>query len=286
MLGAGLKGIEENYPLADPIEENIFKMTEEEMKAKGIFSLPGSLREAVDNLEKSELMPRELLPPDDQPEKVGRRVFDLLEAVIQEKTRLGLHDKWTRHYRLGLNRPWRGQAPGGLPLTSANLLHLHRQRTVNTLTDNNPTFNVSRVGPLGDETLFTTLERAATWWWAEQEQQAVLERSVINGETYGVAVEKVVFDPDLEYGLGEVRTVVVDPFAFGIYPTSCLDIQDAEAVLHFTPMAQPMKLSFTQDVTETSPAKREAVGALRITADGRKFRYAKAGAAALAAGSM
>jgi len=60
MLGAGLKGIEENYPLADPIEENIFKMTEEEMKAKGIFSLPGSLREAVDNLEKSELM-REVL---------------------------------------------------------------------------------------------------------------------------------------------------------------------------------------------------------------------------------
>lgn len=51
-------------------------------------------------------------------------------------------------------------------------------------------------------------------------------------------------------------------------------------------MAQPMKLSFTQDVTETSPAKREAVGALRITADGRKFRYAKAGSAALAAGSM
>lgn len=51
-------------------------------------------------------------------------------------------------------------------------------------------------------------------------------------------------------------------------------------------MAQPMKLSFTQDVTETSPAKREAVGALRITADGRKFRYAKAGASALAAGTM
>lgn len=51
-------------------------------------------------------------------------------------------------------------------------------------------------------------------------------------------------------------------------------------------MAQPMKLSFTQDVSETSPAKREAVGALRITADGRKFRYAKAGASPLAAGSM
>lgn len=51
-------------------------------------------------------------------------------------------------------------------------------------------------------------------------------------------------------------------------------------------MAQPMKLSFTQDVGETSPAKREAVGALRITADGRKFRYAKAGAVGLSAGSL
>ena len=50
-------------------------------------------------------------------------------------------------------------------------------------------------------------------------------------------------------------------------------------------MTQPMKLSFTQDVTEASPAKREIIGALRITADGRKFRYAKAGGV-LTAGSM
>ena len=42
-------------------------------------------------------------------------------------------------------------------------------------------------------------------------------------------------------------------------------------------MAHPEKLSFTQDTTETSPGKREAVGALRIAADGRKFRYSKNG---------
>jgi glutamine synthetase len=35
-------------------------MTDEEMLAKGVTSLPGSLREAVDHLEKSELM-REIL---------------------------------------------------------------------------------------------------------------------------------------------------------------------------------------------------------------------------------
>ena len=41
------KGIEEGYTLSDPIEENIFKMTDEEMEEKGVTSLPGSLREAA-----------------------------------------------------------------------------------------------------------------------------------------------------------------------------------------------------------------------------------------------
>ena len=176
------------------------------------------------------------LPPADRPDLVGPRVFELLEAVVRDKARLGLAGKWTSHYRLGRNPAWSGAVRSGVPLVGANLLHLHRQRTVNMLTDNNPTFNVNRVGPGGDDALFRTLERAAAWWWTEQEQQAVFERSVINGETYGVAVEKVVFDPDLEYGLGEVRTVVVDPFAFGVFPTDCLDLQDAAAVLHFSPM--------------------------------------------------
>ncbi|MHC1791432.1 hypothetical protein [Solidesulfovibrio sp.] len=179
----------------------------------------------------------QLLPGADAPELVGSRVFDLLEAVVRDKARLGLADTWTRNYRLGRNQSWLGPAQPGVPQLGANLLHLHRQRTVNMLTDNHPTFNVSRVGPAGDEQVFTALERAAAWWWNEQEQQAVFERSVINGETYGTAVEKVVFDPDLEYGLGEVRTVSVDPFAFGVYPTACLDIQEAEAVLHFAPMS-------------------------------------------------
>jgi len=44
MLAAGLKGIEENYPLPEPIEEDIFELSAEERHKKGIVSLPGSLR--------------------------------------------------------------------------------------------------------------------------------------------------------------------------------------------------------------------------------------------------
>jgi hypothetical protein len=47
-----------------------------------------------------------------------------------------------------------------------------------------------------------------------------------------------------------------------------------------------MKLCFTQDVMETSPRKLEILGARRILADGRGFRYAKAAASGLTAGKL
>lgn len=56
MLAAGLEGIEKNYQLAKPVEENIFKMGPEELLKHGINALPGSLHEAVTELQKSKLM--------------------------------------------------------------------------------------------------------------------------------------------------------------------------------------------------------------------------------------
>jgi len=56
MLAAGLKGIEGNYPLPDPIEEDIYEMDEEARDRAGITSLPGNLFEALQEIEKSELV--------------------------------------------------------------------------------------------------------------------------------------------------------------------------------------------------------------------------------------
>jgi glutamine synthetase len=66
MLAAGLKGVEENYDLPEPVEEDIFEMTAEERVDRGIASLPGSLAEAIDETEKSTLV-REAL---------GDHIFD------------------------------------------------------------------------------------------------------------------------------------------------------------------------------------------------------------------
>ena len=56
MLGAGMKGIEEGYELPPEAAANIYEMTPVERAADGIRSLPGSLAEAVDLMEQSELV--------------------------------------------------------------------------------------------------------------------------------------------------------------------------------------------------------------------------------------
>ena len=60
MLGAGMEGIEKKYELADPIEQDIFEMTEKERKDRGINDLPGNLYAAILETEKSELVKKVL----------------------------------------------------------------------------------------------------------------------------------------------------------------------------------------------------------------------------------
>ena len=53
---AGLKGIEEGYELPPEASANVFEMTDEERAAEGMRPLPQSLSEALDAMERSELV--------------------------------------------------------------------------------------------------------------------------------------------------------------------------------------------------------------------------------------
>jgi len=70
LLAAGLEGIEKEYQVPDPIEENVYAMTEEERQKRGIDTLPASLLEAVQLTENSELVRKAL----------GNHVFDAFIA--------------------------------------------------------------------------------------------------------------------------------------------------------------------------------------------------------------
>jgi glutamine synthetase len=58
MLAAGLEGVEKEYPCPEPVEENVFRMSESDRKERGIEHLPGSLFEAIQEAQKSDLLRR------------------------------------------------------------------------------------------------------------------------------------------------------------------------------------------------------------------------------------
>jgi glutamine synthetase len=66
MLAAGLKGIEKEYDLPAPIEEDIYSMSENQKKRRRIKTLPGNLYEAILEVEKSKLVK----------EALGKHVFN------------------------------------------------------------------------------------------------------------------------------------------------------------------------------------------------------------------
>ena len=60
MLQTGLEGIEKNYKMPNPMEKNLYHLTNEERKNLGIASLPDNLGDAVMLTENSEIMKRTL----------------------------------------------------------------------------------------------------------------------------------------------------------------------------------------------------------------------------------
>jgi glutamine synthetase len=56
ILAAGLKGVEEGYPLDHETVTNLYELTDEERLAEGIGVIPQSLAEALDEMESSELV--------------------------------------------------------------------------------------------------------------------------------------------------------------------------------------------------------------------------------------
>ena len=60
LLAAGLEGVEKEYEVPDPVQQNVYAMSEAERERRGIGTLPGSLLEAIQCAAGSELVRRAL----------------------------------------------------------------------------------------------------------------------------------------------------------------------------------------------------------------------------------
>jgi glutamine synthetase len=56
MIAAGLDGVERELKLADPVEESLFEMDAATIASKGIKELPGTLGDAIEELEKDSVI--------------------------------------------------------------------------------------------------------------------------------------------------------------------------------------------------------------------------------------
>ncbi|MCX7793726.1 MAG: glutamine synthetase family protein [Thermodesulfovibrionales bacterium] len=84
MLHAGLKGIEKGYKLPEPTEVDVYHLSAEERQKMGIEELPGSLIEAIEIAEKSELLK----------EALGEHIFNELIAskkIEWDEYRIRIH---------------------------------------------------------------------------------------------------------------------------------------------------------------------------------------------------
>jgi glutamine synthetase len=88
MLAAGMKGIENNYELTEPIEEDIYELSPTERKRLGIEELPGNLYAAIQLVEKSNLV-REAL---------GEHVFS--KFVANKKVEWDLYRTHVSQYEI------------------------------------------------------------------------------------------------------------------------------------------------------------------------------------------
>jgi glutamine synthetase len=88
MLAAGIDGIERELPLAEPVEENLYHFTDEDLKRRNIPTLPATLGEAVAEMEKDEVVRTAL----------GDHVFErLTEAQLTEWSEFRRHvSQWER----------------------------------------------------------------------------------------------------------------------------------------------------------------------------------------------
>ncbi|MGH2550372.1 MAG: glutamine synthetase, partial [Thermomicrobiales bacterium] len=94
MLAAGIDGIENDLALAEPVEENLYHFSDEDLKRRNIPTLPATLGEAIDEMEKSSVV-REAL---------GDHVFErMLEAQRSEWDDFRRHvSQWERDRYLEL----------------------------------------------------------------------------------------------------------------------------------------------------------------------------------------
>lgn len=155
------------------------------------------------------------LPPEGD-KGLGKFLWGKFNICKKEKDRLNLHSKWMRNYELKRGRHFK-TTNSKWPLVPINIFYIVVSRTKAHLTDSKPRFEIVAHDESSQE-MSPIMNSAANNWWNRTMQLKKMSDSIDNSETYGSTIDKMVFNPSLEGGKGDVETVVVDPFKLFPWP--------------------------------------------------------------------
>ena len=170
-------------------------------------------------------------PPEGSPE-VGRWVWEKYLVMRNHRDRQGLPEVWSHNHELYRGRFFKNKSKWSQVLV--NLVW----KTINALkshmTDNRPKCSILPRGETPEQVAKAWQARYDAWWMSTR-QQYHLQESVGRSELYGYQVDQMLFNPDLEGGLGEVETRRIDTYGFLTWPGH-MDIQTAPMVCVLEPM--------------------------------------------------
>ena len=171
------------------------------------------------------------IPPADHPD-VGAFCYRLFEDALRERNRLGVPERMKAYYQLFRGRHVQQALSGvfslkGKPRLSIALIHANVTRTVANITARAPIAEVAPADGMEDDASLILSEKMRVWN-NQEEQQVILAESVLTMETYGITVEKHVWDTRLKQG----RTIPLDPLSWLPAPGHHARIQDMPYMFH------------------------------------------------------
>jgi hypothetical protein len=186
-------------------------LTESNASLRETSSSPGT--ERTPGLEKWPSW--ELSPPPEGDPRVGPWVWEKIQVMKKYRDSLDLPSLWSHFHELYRNRIFRNKSK--FSQTPANLYFKIINSLKANLTDQKPKASIMPRGDTPDE-ISDGWQAKYDEWWEHSKQQKCLELSVGNSELYGYACDKMVFNPELEAGIGDIQTVRGDTFGTLFWP--------------------------------------------------------------------
>lgn len=175
------------------------------------------------------------LPPEGDVD-VGAFAYQLFEDALKERERLGVPTRLMAYYHFFRGRHAQDHLHGVFTLKrktklSIALLHANITRTVANITARAPVAEVLQADGIEDEADQILSEKLRVWN-NKEEQQVSLAKSVLIMETYGITIEKAVWDRELKQG----KTVPLDPLSFLPSPGHHDSLNDHPYLVHMFSM--------------------------------------------------